>query len=571
VYKTSPQVRLIKALNPEKDKIKILVLDGVRADESTRRGRYSRISKEAKHIAFINAHSIINWNTVEIFLYIFNTMEKQKSDNLNPSINKGYRYGLERVGCSICPFGSPWSEFIIKQAFPELADNYLKIIKEHMQYLGLEEENEVKKYIEEGNWKKRGGGEGVERDGTHVNILDNDGSFKAIISKPKEDFFKWIRVLGTIDYKSENDTTLCKLKFKDKIYDLSVSTLSDNKLIISSNISTSDRDLLNKLEKVIYKTTYCIHCGVCEAECPSRALKVFPKVKINQNKCIHCFSCLDFIEKGCILAKSMINIGGGDMSKNKLSHFNRYLTFGMRNEWLRQFLNELEGWYSKNNLGSIQFEAMIRWLKDAELIDSKKTPTSFAKFSKKLINKDESFVHQIIWINLFYNSSVIRWYLENIKWGSYISSKDLYEILINKEQLNPKTASSGLSSFLNMLENMPTYNKLKLGVVEKIGRERYVRKIGSNDIHPMAVLYSLYRYAISKNKYKLTVSELYREENKDGGPYLIFGIERSALENILRWLQENKEELIRVNLTADLDNINLSEDITDYTKILEYY
>ena len=54
--------------------------------------------------------------------------------------------------------------------------------------------------------------------------------------------------------------------------------------------------------------------------------------------------------------------------------------------------------------------------------------------------------------------------------------------------------------------------------------------MGSNDIHPMAVLYSLYRYAISENKYKLTVSELYREENKDGGPYLIFGIERSALE-----------------------------------------
>ena len=124
---------------------------------------------------------------------------------------------------------------------------------------------------------------------------------------------------------------------------------------------------------------------------------------------------------------------------------------------------------------------------------------------------------------------------------------------------------------MNMLENMPTYNKLKLGIVEKVGRERYIRKMGSNDIHPVAVLYSLYRYAISKNKYKLTVSELYREENKDGGPYLIFGIERSALENILRWLQENKRELIRVDLAADLDNINLSEDIKDYTKILEYY
>jgi len=259
------------------------------------------------------------------------------------------------------------------------------------------------------------------------------------------------------------------------------------------------------------------------------------------------------------------------MNKKALGGFGRYLTFGMRNEWLEQFLNELEDWYIKNNLGSKQFESMGAWLKDAELIDSKKTPTFLAHTFNKLINKDKPFVDQIIWINLFYNSSVVRWYLENIKWGSYVPSKDIYEILINNEQLNPKTASSGLNSLLNMFENMPTYNKLKLGIVEKVGRERYIRKIGSNDIHPVAVLYSLYRYAISKNKYKLTVSELYREENKDGGPYLIFGIERSALENILRWLQENKRELIRVDLAADLDNINLSEDIKNYTKILEYY
>ena len=97
----------------------------------------------------------------------------------------------------------------------------------------------------------------------------------------------------------------------------------------------------------------------------------------------------------------------------------------------------MEGWYNKNNLGNIQFTAMIRWLQDAELIDSK-TPTFLAHTFNKLINKDKPFVDQIIWINLFYNSSVVRWYLENVKWGSYVPSKDIYEILINKEQLNQR-------------------------------------------------------------------------------------------------------------------------------------
>lgn len=155
VYKTSPQVRLIKALNPEKDKIKTLVFDGVRADESARRGGYERIADGVKHIVQTNAEVIKHWNLSEVYLCLYKANIRDKENRL--IINKGYRYGLERVGCSICPFGSPWSEFIIKQAFPELADGYLEIIKEHIRYLGLEEEKEIKRYIEEGSWKKRGG------------------------------------------------------------------------------------------------------------------------------------------------------------------------------------------------------------------------------------------------------------------------------------------------------------------------------------------------------------------------------------------------------------------------------
>jgi len=105
VYKTSPQVKLIRALNPEKDRIRILVFDGVRADESTKRSRYERIADEAKHIVQANAEIIRYWNVSEVFLYLFKLNMSDKEAIFN--INKGYRYGLERVGCSMCPFSSP--------------------------------------------------------------------------------------------------------------------------------------------------------------------------------------------------------------------------------------------------------------------------------------------------------------------------------------------------------------------------------------------------------------------------------------------------------------------------------
>ena len=567
VYKTSPQVRLLKALSPEKDEIKFLVFDGVRADESPRRSTYERVAENVKHFSQINAEVIKYWNLTEVYLYLYKNNIRDSENKL--LINKGYRYGLGRIGCSVCPFGSSWSEFIISQVFPEVIKEYLKIINEHVQYLGIEFEEDIKKYIEEGQWKKRAGGEGVERDGIWIEILENNNKLKAVIANPRENITEWLKILGSINCKKSKNKNFYELNFNQKTFYLYISEI-DGKLIIESVNEISDKDFISKFRKILYKSTYCIHCGVCEAECFSRALKVFPKVKIDQSKCKHCFKCLDFIEKGCMLAKSVDRMVG-KMNKKNLSGFGRYLTFGMREEWLNQFLKHLDEWYSKNNLGPKQFESMKAWLKDAELIDSKKLPTSLAQALSKLISKDENFVYQIIWINLFYNSSVVKWYLQNINWGSYLSAKDIYEVLINQEHLYPKTASSGLKSLLDMFENTYIYNKLGLGIVEKKGRERYIRKVGTNEVHPIAVLYSLYRYAISKNKYKFTVSELYNLENKDGGPYLIFGIERSVLENILRWLEENRRDLIKVDLIVDLDNISLYEDIKDYSQILEYY
>jgi len=128
-----------------------------------------------------------------------------------------------------------------------------------------------------------------------------------------------------------------------------------------------------------------------------------------------------------------------------------------------------------------------------------------------------------------------------------------------------------LNALINLFENNKYIsNVLKIGIIKKEGSNKLVEKIGTDNIHPIAILYSIYRYAISKDRYRLTVSEFYREDNKDGGPYLIFGISRPALENLLRGLQESLTELIKVDIVADLDNIYLSEDIKDYSQILYY-
>ena len=87
-----------------------------------------------------------------------------------------------------------------------------------------------------------------------------------------------------------------------------------------------------------------------------------------------------------------------------------------------------------------------------------------------------------------------------------------------------------------------------------------------DDIHPISVAYSLFRFATDKNRFSFTVNDLYRDEEK-GGPYKLFGISRGKFENSLRTLQENKNQPLQVDLVAGLDNISLRDDI-DQNEIL---
>ena len=64
VMKTAPLYRMLKVEGNKQ--AKVLVFDGVRAEESMRRESYQRIGK-GKHTFVYKAHPILAWNTTEIF------------------------------------------------------------------------------------------------------------------------------------------------------------------------------------------------------------------------------------------------------------------------------------------------------------------------------------------------------------------------------------------------------------------------------------------------------------------------------------------------------------------------
>ncbi len=553
VLKTAPFNNLIRNLLD--DKSKIIVFEGVRAEESNDRSNYKRIAGGVKHLSIINARPILQWNLSEVILYDLYR---------NLRLNKSYRFGLSRVGCSICPYSSEWSEFVNSNIEKRVLNDFVPMIREYANIRGLTENNSVNKFIATGQWKKRAGGKGLNNTSS-INFSETEDRIKAVISNPKEDFLEWVKVLGNVMFKEESpDNFIGELKIESNTLPFKILKKLNKEIIEIYNIG-GNRTLKSKLRKILYKTAFCVHCGVCDAECTTGALKTSLKLKINSNLCINCGNCTYFTVKGCLVSKSIDEgVGGGFNMKRRTGGIDKYSTFGIREEWLNEFLSFEDNWLDNNHLGPKQVKAMIRWLIDAELIESKtKNALNLETYLKEINKHQPLFIWMIIWNNLYYNSPVIKWYCDEIKWNSVNTKKELKEkVGLYYPNLSKGTLSNPIDAMVNMFDNSPLGNTIKIGLLEKKGRiVKSVKKYGIDKINPFVIAYSLYKLGEHSGRKDFTVSELYNEKFI-GGPYKLFGISKNELERILRGLQEDKEQLVRVDLTADLDNIFLREDLS---------
>lgn len=76
VHKTAPSIvklkEIYKTKYPEAQRpFKVMVFDGVRAEESDARSTYTMISDGNKHAVQFNCSPILEWSSCELFLYIF--------------------------------------------------------------------------------------------------------------------------------------------------------------------------------------------------------------------------------------------------------------------------------------------------------------------------------------------------------------------------------------------------------------------------------------------------------------------------------------------------------------------
>lgn len=578
VHKTTPQIMQLREVLQKPD-FTGMAFTGVRGDESLSRSEYDAISYGGKHSGQYSCHPILEWNTAELFLYIYEN---------GLTFNNAYKKGNTRAGCLVCPMSQGKHDYMKYKNYPDDTDLFInKIITTSGKNFSKENYD---RFVEQGYWRTRKSGRELSF-GHDKHVFEIVKGQNVITVQKKNEYWKeWAKTIGQVTSFGNGEFSIA---YEGKSYAIrTISTQEGGEQFTFPNIENSKSDIkfLSLFKSVIIKSVYCVNCGYCAAECKSGCIDMANGVHIS-NQCKHCFSCHD-IYSHCLRYNSIKNRIGAKV----MTGLDRYYSFGIKENWLRVYF-DYEGtssfWKSDGDgeVPNKKKDAFLNFVKDAGLVDEDKSlkgkeykyikykPNKFAEKMFSLGVDDESMWAYLM-CNLVYaeDSEEFRWFIKNIPFSETSTPESiklrLDEVMENdKSGLGKRNICDALKSFLI---KTPFGKQLGLGSVidyeEKVssnGRETitlnyFVRGSWKNPDEKV-ILYALYKFAEACGNYRqFTLTRLLDTSVESAGisPTQIFGLNRETMEKILNGLTFNYPDLIEARFTLGLDNITLKSDKT---------
>ena len=312
IFKTGAITKKIEQLF--KNKTRLLSFQGIRRAESLARSKYDRDTDSPKISKQLVASPIIDWTDFDVWLYILTN---------NIPFNGAYREGFSRVGCWCCPNNSDWSGFLSSIYMNDEFNTFRKTLYSFARKVGKED---WKNYIDEGKWKARQGGNGLEHSKNAVVSFKpcafDEPSINFDLSRGiSESLYTFFKPFGKLNFEIGN-------KRLNEVYVLSRPT-NEPIMKLSGKIGTNllkvtfvkvvppfknQKEMADFVRNQITKYQTCIGCSYCQSVCKFNALKVFNKNKghvnndtieytIDSNRCVGCLECVKHFDGGCYMKK----------------------------------------------------------------------------------------------------------------------------------------------------------------------------------------------------------------------------------------------------------------------------
>lgn len=297
-----------------KDAKQLITFQGIRRIESAARSKYDKESNDSKIKKQIAINPIIDWLDFDVWLYIISN---------NVDFNDAYKQGFSRVGCWCCPNNSDWSEYLSSIYMNEKYVEFRNILYRFAKKVG---KPDWKDYIDQGQWKKRQGGNGLDISKKSVVSFKpcalEENTYNFDLTKPiTEELYKFFIPFGKLNFdmgkkllnevyvlNKHTNVPILRLSGRLGTSTLKVTIVGDAPYF--TNKKVTEMLIKNQINK--YQT--CIGCSYCEAVCKFGALKVLNTEKgnvsnetiyysIDTQKCVGCLECVKHFSNGCYINK----------------------------------------------------------------------------------------------------------------------------------------------------------------------------------------------------------------------------------------------------------------------------
>ncbi len=259
-----------------------LVFLGNRADESSMRMKSELVKPGAKHKSQVDANGIINWNSLEVFLYLLmNGIE----------FNPAYKEGNLRIGCLVCPRANTLSLGYAHDINGDEMEPYYDTVRAAYQN-NFDSKEALERYVNQGDWRYRQGASSTKyhldyreyREGGKIHL-----EMKSLFT-PWE---TWIKTLGVIKFSEKTEETLESTRYilehRGKEY---VFVVRKNGELLDILLSDNyEEEFIRLFKKVFRKALTCIGCRTCEVNCPHGHLHFIDNQPIIDDDCLHCSEC----------------------------------------------------------------------------------------------------------------------------------------------------------------------------------------------------------------------------------------------------------------------------------------
>jgi 3'-phosphoadenosine 5'-phosphosulfate sulfotransferase (PAPS reductase)/FAD synthetase len=537
VHKSTPAILTLKKRFGKRS-IKTLAFVGVRSEESQRRSAYDDIGDGLKSQSQVNAMPMLAWSAHELWLYIF------EHDLV---LNRAYRKGLPRVGCLMCPMSTDRQNDLIRMKYHEAVAPFADAVRDAIDR-EFSSKEDADAFVFEGGWCARKSGvslkqvimePGVERKKDRI-VCEFPIE---VVSNLKE----WLKAIGKIDGA---ELSICE----DGRRGLLQCVWANGRI---------DKCVSKWLVYAVHKAIACIGCDTCEAECPIGALRLKKdiysdqiKVSIDDIRCVHCMKCYA-PDEGCLRYYSKRYAGAKTMN---IGGINKYMTFGLKPEWIEVLANEGANFRQTTALGNRMVPAAVTWFREAGLIgDSTAINTTLLLDVGKNRSFSDLLLWQLMWFRLANLSPLVKWYVCNTELDTGYPMRRIEEKLAQFVG-SASVRKGALQSLCQLIKSSPL-SEGDNPLVETVLKGRTVEKLTrySRSVDQMVILYGAYVMAEKSGCSVFTIRQMMTTEFEGDvvSPMSVFGISPEEFKKQCMGLAAVHPDYIACSFTLGLDEVRV--------------